>query len=307
MGEKTSKIAVDLVAGTAGGATQLCVGHPFDTVKVKLQSQSAGRQFSGPFDAVKNTLSKEGFRGLYKGMGAPLATVAAFNAVLFSSRGTMERLLSHSDGSPLTLWDQAVAGMGAGVAVSFVATPTELLKCRLQAQGEISTAVARLKAAGIDPTTVKLYKGPMHVARDVVATEGGLLALFRGFNITLIREIPGNAFMFAAYEAAKLFFAQQQGLRDVSELGTGALLFAGGVGGMAFWLPMYPTDVVKSKLQIDSFKNPTYRGIWDCTKKIYHAEGTRGFYHGYAPSLLRSFPANAACFFAYELCLNLLR
>lgn len=35
---------------------------------------------------------------MYKGMGAPLATVAAFNAVLFSARGTMERLLAHKDG-----------------------------------------------------------------------------------------------------------------------------------------------------------------------------------------------------------------
>lgn len=39
-------------------------------------------------------------------------------------------------GSPLTVGDQMVAGMGAGVAVSFLACPTELLKCRLQAQGD---------------------------------------------------------------------------------------------------------------------------------------------------------------------------
>ena len=31
--------------------------------------------------------------------------------------------------------DQAVAGLGAGVAVSFLACPTELIKCRIQAQG----------------------------------------------------------------------------------------------------------------------------------------------------------------------------
>ncbi|PNX63391.1 mitochondrial carnitine/acylcarnitine carrier-like protein, partial [Trifolium pratense] len=40
-------------------------------------------------------------------MGAPLATVAAFNAVN----------------------QQFVCGAGAGVAVSFLACPTELIKC----------------------------------------------------------------------------------------------------------------------------------------------------------------------------------
>jgi solute carrier family 25 carnitine/acylcarnitine transporter 20/29 len=44
------------------------------------------------------TLVKEGFKGLYKGMSAPLATVALFNAVLFASRGQMEVLLAHKDG-----------------------------------------------------------------------------------------------------------------------------------------------------------------------------------------------------------------
>lgn len=44
------------------------------------------------------TLKHEGLRGLFKGMGAPLATVALFNAVLFATRGQMEILLRHADG-----------------------------------------------------------------------------------------------------------------------------------------------------------------------------------------------------------------
>jgi len=47
------------------------------------------------------TIMKEGIKGIYKGMGAPLATVAVFNAVLFASRGQMEVLLSHTDGKQL--------------------------------------------------------------------------------------------------------------------------------------------------------------------------------------------------------------
>lgn len=106
-----AEVAKDLTAGTIGGAAQLIVGHPFDTIKVKLQSQPApppGQlpKYSGAVDAVKQTIAAEGPRGLYKGMGAPLATVAALNAVLFSARGQMEALLRSEPGVPLTVDQQ---------------------------------------------------------------------------------------------------------------------------------------------------------------------------------------------------------
>ena len=67
-------MALDLVAGTAAGTAQLLVGHPFDTIKVKLQSQSAaGARFKGPLDAARQTVTQEGLRGLYRGAAAGAA------------------------------------------------------------------------------------------------------------------------------------------------------------------------------------------------------------------------------------------
>ena len=116
-------------------------------------------------------LANHGVRGLFKGLSAPLVTVAGFNAVLFAARGNMERLLAHPDGEQtcvqialhrgaynfsawplqpklivcsrtnlwcrtgsLTIADHFVCGAGAGFAGAFVACPTELIKCRLQAR-----------------------------------------------------------------------------------------------------------------------------------------------------------------------------
>ncbi|PHT94585.1 Mitochondrial carnitine/acylcarnitine carrier-like protein [Capsicum annuum] len=94
-------IAKDLTSGTVGGATQLIIGHPFDTIKVKLRSQPTplpGQQpkYSGAIDAIRQTVAAEGDRGLFKDMGAPLATVEAFNAVLFIVRGQTEAFLRWS-------------------------------------------------------------------------------------------------------------------------------------------------------------------------------------------------------------------
>ena len=47
-----------------------------------------------------------------------------------------------SAGTPLDVSDQFVAGLGAGVAASMVACPTELIKCRLQAQSGAAPAAS---------------------------------------------------------------------------------------------------------------------------------------------------------------------
>ncbi|CAI9274725.1 unnamed protein product [Lactuca saligna] len=292
-------VAKDLAAGTVGGVAQLVVGHPFDTIKVKLQSQPTpppGQlpQYSGAIDAVKKTLAAEGAGGLYKGMGAPLATVAVFNAVLFSVRGKMEAILRSEPGASLTVKQQTIAGAGAGFAVSFLATPTELIKCRLQAQG----AGASVAEGGAAATAALKYSGPMDVAKQVLRSEGGVRGLYKGMFPTFAREVPGNATMFGIYEALKQYLA---GGTDTSGLGRGSLMMAGGLAGGAFWISVYPADVVKSVIQIDDYKNPKYSGAIDAFKKILKSEGVSGLYKGFGPAMARSVPANAACFLAYEV------
>lgn len=86
-------------------------------------------------------MAAEGVGGLYKGISAPLAAVAAFNAVLFAANGIMKDTVSKiSNKSPeqFGVLDYTLCGAGAGVFVSFVATPSELVKCRLQASADFA-------------------------------------------------------------------------------------------------------------------------------------------------------------------------
>lgn len=91
-----------------------------------------------------------------------------------------------------------------------------------------------------------------------------------------------------------------QGLSSKDELSFFDLLLAGGLGGTAFWLACYPLDVIKSKLQVDSYTNPRYKGIIDCGRQVAASEGVKGLFRGFMPALARSFPANAVCFAVYE-------
>ena len=72
-----------LVAGGVGGVCAVVVGHPFDLVKVRLQTAEKG-VYSSALDVVRKTVAREGLtRGLYAGVSAPLVGVTPMFAVSF--------------------------------------------------------------------------------------------------------------------------------------------------------------------------------------------------------------------------------
>lgn len=74
------------------------MGHPFDVVKLNLQISN---NFKGPLDAASTILTTQGLKGMYRGVSPPMATVAAFNALLFGVTGTLNRWV-RPDGGLLT-------------------------------------------------------------------------------------------------------------------------------------------------------------------------------------------------------------
>jgi len=62
------------IAGGVGGCSLVVVGHPLDTAKVILQTQTTlpGQtpQFSGAFDCLKKTFQRGGIQAVYRGVRA---------------------------------------------------------------------------------------------------------------------------------------------------------------------------------------------------------------------------------------------
>jgi len=86
--------------------------------------------------------------------------------------------------------------------------------------------------------------------------------------------------------------------RDLSLVTIG---WTGSLGGLLLWASCYPLDVVKTKLQTDSFENPRYRGIVDCVSKTYEMGGVKGFFKGFGPCMARAVPVNGGVFVIYEV------
>lgn len=77
----------DFVAGGIAGSASVIVGHPFDTIKVRVQASANG-------GGILNSLSSEfgGISSLFRGMATPLASMAVVNAVIFSSYGSASKI-----------------------------------------------------------------------------------------------------------------------------------------------------------------------------------------------------------------------
>ena len=60
---------MDFAGGYVGGVCGVLVGHPFDTVKIRLQTR--GHLYKSGRAAFKSIVKTEGARGLFKGVLPP--------------------------------------------------------------------------------------------------------------------------------------------------------------------------------------------------------------------------------------------
>lgn len=112
----------------------VAVGHPLDTVKIHLQTQDAKNpKFNGTVDCLRSLVMKQGIKGLYKGVTSPLMGVAGINAIVFGIYGNVQRRMTDAD----SLRSHAIAGGAAGLFQSFICSPMELAKSRLQVKSFI--------------------------------------------------------------------------------------------------------------------------------------------------------------------------
>ncbi|KAK6008455.1 hypothetical protein QM012_000358 [Aureobasidium pullulans] len=278
-----------LVSGGAGGVCAVIVGHPFDLVKVRLQTAQAG-VYSGAMDVVRKTIAKEGLvRGLYAGVSAPLVGVTPMFAVSFWGYDLGKKLVRsmstvHND--QFSTGQVCAAGAFSAAPTTLVAAPFERVKVLLQIQGQKTLA----------PGEKPKYAGGIDVVRQLYK-EGGLRSVFRGSAMTLARDAPGSAAYFAAYETVKRKLTPKNADGTPGELSLLAVMAAGGAAGIAMWIPVFPVDTVKSRLQ-SAEGNPTIGGT---IKELYRRGGYKAFFPGIGPAMARAVPANAATFLGVEL------
>lgn len=291
MSENSSPIKYFL-SGGFGGVCTVLAGHPMDTVKVRLQTMPLPKPgevalYGGTYDCFKKTIQKEGFRGLYKGMSAPLTGVAPIFAISFFGFGLGKRLIRNDESQVLTKPELFAAGAFSGIFTTSIMAPGERIKCLLQIQ-----------QGGNVP---QKYNGMVDCARQLYS-EGGIKSIYKGSVATILRDVPASGMYFMTYEWVKEVLLPEEATAKTKMMAT---VVAGGCAGIANWLVGMPADVLKSRLQ--TAPEGTYpRGMRDVFKQLMEREGPTALYKGVTPVMLRAFPANAACFVGFELAINFL-
>ncbi|KAA8902698.1 hypothetical protein TRICI_005829 [Trichomonascus ciferrii] len=276
----------DVVYGSISGIAGKLIEYPFDTVKVRLQSQPDNRplQFTGPLDCFKQSIKHEGIRGLYRGISSPIVGAAAENASLFWGYNLAQRLVSPIGLSPMAA--SLVCGSISGVVTSFILTPIELIKCKMQVQTLPQFSSSKARHHGVLRLILDVYK------------HYGIRGYWHGQTGTLLRECGGSAAWFGANEYVKLFFQKLNNRKDNT---IGELLLGGAAAGISYNVSLFPADTIKSRIQTETMLHPTQQmSFWQCGKLIVRNGGIRALYRGCGITVCRAAPSSAVIFVTYE-------
>ncbi|XP_055464678.1 mitochondrial 2-oxodicarboxylate carrier isoform X3 [Psammomys obesus] len=218
-----------VVAGASAGLVEICLMHPLDVVKTRLQVQRSvmdPQSYKSVRDCFRTVFRTEGFLGFYKGIVPPILAETPKRAVKFSTFEQYKKLLEYMSLSPgLTF---AVAGFGSGLTEAIVVNPFEVVKVGLQVNRNMFTedpTLEILRKFGIgfvSGTMGSVFNIPFDVAKSriqgpqpvpgeikyrsclktilTVYREEGILALYKGLLPKVMRLGPGGAVMLLVYE-----------------------------------------------------------------------------------------------------------
>lgn len=234
-------------------------------------------------DVFRQIVKHEGYRGLYRGLGANLAGVFPEKGIKLAANDYFRHLavnaLGAANAASLPLYAQIGSGALAAACQVVATTPMEMVKMQCQVAA-IETGRA------VSPLAVVASLGPS--------------GLYKGFFATLARETPFGAIVLPLYP---FLLHAVSGGHDKPGIPT---MLACGVaaGGVAAGATC-PIDVVKTRVQLAASQElkpgqrpATFSSVLVDTWKI---DGPRGFFRGVGPRISIFSGLYGVLFLSYEV------
>ncbi|GMI25190.1 hypothetical protein TeGR_g8776 [Tetraparma gracilis] len=257
-----------LVSGASAGLSVDVALYPIDTLKTRLQSPQGFRAAGG-------------FQGVYNGLGAVgvgSAPGAGMFFVTYEQTKPYAKAATDALGLPPMFSHMLAASLGE-TAACIVRVPTEVVKTRMQTNAE---GCATLGGA----------------VREIMRESGGGAAnLYRGFGITLMREIPFAFIQFPIYERMKQSLRESRGSEPLPVQSAAC----GSVGGAIAAALTTPLDVVKTRLMLGTdAKGVQYKSASDVLRRVVAEEGAGTLLNGIQPRVMWISIGGFVFFGAYE-------
>lgn len=262
-----------LLAGALAGLTVDFSLYPLDTIKTRLQSNLSSINHGSilPRHTALGTL-----RSIYAGLPSAMLGSMPSAASFFVVYDTLKRRMITPTTSPTTQsYVHMLASSLGEVAACAIRVPTEVVKQRAQA----GLFGGKSSAAFADILNLRKSAGYTTMVRE----------LYRGGNVTIMREIPFTILQFTMWEQMKRSWSERQTLRHGREGGLvtagESALFGSLSGGVAAGLTT-PLDVLKTRIMLerrDANTLSSRSGVVDVFQQIAREEGARGFFRGFVP------------------------
>lgn len=154
-----------------------------------------------------------------------------------------------------------VAASLGEIAACAVRVPTEVVKQRAQARQYPSSLTALTSILS---------------QRSAIGFTGVWRELYRGWSITIFREVPFTVIQFPLWESLKAFRLRQTGETKILAWESGLIgSFAGAVAAGI----TTPLDVLKTRMMLAKEK----RGVVSIAREVWTEGGARGFFMGIGP------------------------
>ncbi|KAI5864153.1 mitochondrial carrier [Durotheca rogersii] len=284
--------ATALLAGGIAGTTVDLSLFPLDTLKTRLQAR-------------EGFFPSGGFRGIYRGVGSAVVGSAPGAAFFFCTYEGVKRLLAPgagAAGAPSPLHHMLAASLGE-VAACAVRVPTEVVKQRAQAGlhgGSSAAALAHILLRS---------GGPLAVWRE----------LYRGWGITVMREVPFTVIQFPLWEALKTWSRQRRRRADRAaailagrgagsttgraDVTAGESALCGSLAGAVAAAVTTPLDVLKTRVMLSKERQSVFVVLRD----LLSNHGIRPFFAGIGPRVMWISAGGAIFLGSYQWAVNVLQ
>ncbi|PSS10559.1 hypothetical protein M430DRAFT_21914 [Amorphotheca resinae ATCC 22711] len=196
---------------------------------------------------------------------------------------------------------ETIAGLTAGTISTLTVHPLDVIKTRLQSKpppppsSQLPTNLAdplRVHRSSASPTPIS----GLGILKSLLSSDRPIQSLYRG----LAPNLLGNASSWAIFFYIKSivegqllqFHRRHPGSQQQHDDGGGGLspadyFIASGISGTAITLATNPLWVLKTRmLSSDASAAGAYPSTWQGARRVWAAEGPRGFYRGAGISLL---------------------
>ncbi|KAL2314457.1 putative mitochondrial 2-oxodicarboxylate carrier [Schizosaccharomyces pombe] len=189
---KDSSPALSILTGSCAGFTETFVVVPFELMKIRLQDVKNASKYNGTVDCFTKIVKQEGILALYNGFEATMWRHVVWNAGYFGVIQKIRNSLTPASSRIGEIRNNLIAGTIGGIFGTFLSTPFDVIKSRIQTVPRIAGQVPKYNWA--------------YPALVTVAREEGFTALYKGFVPKVLRLGPGGGILLVVFNSVIEFY-----------------------------------------------------------------------------------------------------